>query len=175
MADMPLMSLSHSAVRVVDLPRMLAFFTDVLGFVVTDRRPLESREMVFLSRSPGEHHQIVLVSGGDKPKQEINHLAFRVETLADLRKILAVVAEQPDTALETVSHGTTWSIYFRDPENNRYEVLTDTPWHVAQPLRFEVDYSLSDEELIAATEERIRDLPDFAPKEEWRAAHTKRL
>ncbi len=174
MPDTPIMTLSHFAVPVADMPTMERFYTETLGFVVTDRRKFEKSELVFMSRSPDEHHQLVLQAGG-KPRDEFNHLAFRVDSLTDLRQMLDILSPLPGTAVETVSHGTTWSIYFRDPENNRIEILTPTPWHVEQPLRFEVDYGLSDADLIAATEAHIRDLPGFCPREEWFAAHTASL
>ncbi len=174
MPDRPIMTLSHFAVPVKDMPTMERFYTETLGFVVTDRRKFEKSELVFMSRSPDEHHQLVL-QGGGKPRDEFNHLAFRVDSLAQVRQMLGVLSPLPGTAVETVSHGTTWSIYFRDPENNRLEIFTRTPWHVEQPLRFEVDYSLSDEDLIAATEAHIRDLPGFGPSEEWYADHAANL
>jgi hypothetical protein len=72
-----------------------------------------------------------------------------------------------------VSHGTTWSIYFRDPEDNRLELFTDTPWHVNQPCRFEVDFAMSNEELLEFTERRIKDLPGFVEVSKWRESHSK--
>ena len=57
-------SISHFEIKVRDLPGMEAFYTDTLGFRVTDRSPEDSsrggHRMVFLSQNPGEHHQIVL-------------------------------------------------------------------------------------------------------------------
>ena len=72
-----------------------------------------------------------------------------------------------DLAVETVSHGTSWSVYFRDPEGNRLELFVDTPWHVAQPLRFPIDLSMPDNELIAWTKERNSGLPDFQSAVKW--------
>jgi catechol-2,3-dioxygenase len=76
-----------------------------------------------------------------------------------------------DTSVESVTHGTTWSIYFRDPEGNRLEVFADTPWHVSQPCRFSIDLELNDDELYEYTEEKIRNLPGFKSAEEWRKSH----
>ena len=41
------------------------FYTRVLGLSVTDRATIRGADVVFLSRNPDEHHQIVLVSGRD--------------------------------------------------------------------------------------------------------------
>ena len=50
-------ALSHFEIRARDLPRIEAFYTQVLGFAVTDRSPEGAHPMVFLSAHPGEHHQ----------------------------------------------------------------------------------------------------------------------
>jgi catechol 2,3-dioxygenase len=60
------------------------------------------------------------------------------------------------------SHGTTWSVYFKDPEGNGLEVFCDTPWHVDQPQGDDWDPTLTDDELLGWTESRFRDEPGFA-------------
>ena len=77
--------------------------------------------------------------------------------------------------LQTVSHGTTWSIYFRDPENNRFEIFTDTPWYVHQPCKFFIDFELSDEELIQFTEKKINKMPGYSIVSEWKKLHKNSL
>ena len=77
--------------------------------------------------------------------------------------------------VDAVSHGTSWSVYFRDPEGNRLELFADTPWHVAQPVRFAVDLSLPEDELIEWTREKIAALPDFQPAKPWFEELAKRL
>ena len=57
------LSFSHLGFFVHDLERMERFYTDILGFVATDRGIARGRPLVFLSRDPREHHQIVLVDG----------------------------------------------------------------------------------------------------------------
>jgi len=156
---------------------METFYTATLGFVVTDRSPPGARRMVFLSRNAGEHHQIVLAEsdGGEFAAGTLDHLAFRTGDLASLRAVHRVIEARGDIAAETVSHGTSWSVYFRDPEGNRIEIFVDTPWHVAQPLRFPIDLAMPDDELIAWTEAKIRSLEDFQPAEGWFAAHGHRV
>lgn len=72
---------------------------------------------------------------------------------------------------QTVSHDTTWSIYFNDPEVNRSEIFAETPWHVCQPCRFEVDSLLTDEALYRYTKRKSQHLPGFAVKSQWHASH----
>jgi catechol-2,3-dioxygenase len=174
--DFSNMLLSHVELYVQDIAQMENFFTKKLGFVVTDRGEGKSG-MVFLSRSPNEHHQIVL-----NPRQShrsiespIDHISFRVESLSELRVFNASLKENSEIELQTVSHGTTWSIYFRDPENNRFEIFTDTPWYVNQPCKFVVDFELSDEELIQFTENTIKNFSGYSKASEWKKSHKNSL
>ncbi len=167
------LTFSHAELRVRDLAAMESFFTDVLGFLVTDR----GETMVFLSRDAREHHQIVL-SRADDPQHgvgRLDHLALRAPGLDALRAVYHRLRTTHDAAPEPVSHGTTWSVYFRDPEGNRFEVFCETPWHVDQPVRFAIDLDLPEPELRAATEARIRALPGFGPKRPWHDALARRL
>lgn len=173
---MPL-GLSHFEIKVRRLAPMEDFYTRVLGFVVTDRSLPGAHQMVFLSANAGEHHQVVLAEAeaGDFASGSLDHLAFRVDDLATLRRLYDALEAYGGLTIETVSHGTSWSLYVHDPEGNRIELFVDTPWHVAQPLRFPIDLSLPDDELVARTEERIREHADFAPIESWFDKHRKRL
>ena len=128
--------------------------------------------MVFLSRNPDEHHQLVLNPRESfKPVESpVDHISFRIDSLVNLRVFYKALLSS-STTLQTVSHGTTWSIYFRDPERNRLELFTDTPWHVNQPCRFEINLELSNEKLLEFTEHRIKNSPGFRAVEDWRKSH----
>jgi catechol 2,3-dioxygenase len=54
---------SHMGFYVRDLERMARFYQDVLCFTETDRGDLGAVQLVFLSRDPAEHHQLVLATG----------------------------------------------------------------------------------------------------------------
>ena len=54
---------SHMGLSVKDISKMEDFYTRVLGFTVTDRGHAGGMKLVFLSRDPMDHHQIVLASG----------------------------------------------------------------------------------------------------------------
>ena len=172
------LSFSHLGFFVHDLERMERFYTDILGFVATDRGIARGRPLVFLSRDPREHHQIVLVDGrtGALDDRVINQISLRVEGLEDLRQILpALEAESDVTEIDPINHGIAWSIYFRDPENNRIEIFCDAPWYVEQPMVEKLDLSTDDEAIHARTEEAIRDRPGFQPMTDWRAAFAEKL
>lgn len=65
--SVPSLAFSHMGFYVRDLPLMEDFYSRVLGFTVTDRGELPTPKgkvgLVFLSRDPNEHHQIVLATG----------------------------------------------------------------------------------------------------------------
>jgi catechol-2,3-dioxygenase len=159
-------------IHVSDLARMEDFYTRVLGFAVTDRGALGATAIVFLSRDPREHHQIILASGRPQAAafNPINQISFRMAEFAGLREMHRRLQAEKVAELSPVSHGNALSVYFRDPEGNRVELFVDTPWYVRQPLRVPMDMNLSDGELWQWAETHARALPGFQPVEDWRAA-----
>jgi catechol 2,3-dioxygenase len=170
-AAVPDLAMSHVGFHVRDLAGMEDFYTRVLGFTVTDRGQLGAVYLVFMSRDPAEHHQVVLISG--RPDADhfnvINQLSFRVRDLAALRYFASALPGEKATEIRPVTHGNAISLYFRDPEGNRIELFLDTPWYCAQPCREPVDFSLSDEQILAETEKLARALPGFKSREAWMA------
>lgn len=112
---------SHMGFHVTDLEAMAAFYTEGLDFTITDRGALGAVSLVFLSRDPDEHHQIVLASGRPEalPFNPINQISFRVDDLASLRAAQARLLAFGATQVEATTHGNAISIYARDPEGNR--------------------------------------------------------
>lgn len=163
---------SHMGFFVRDIDRMARFYGDTLGFHVTDRGLLGAAQLVFFSRHPGEHHQVVLISG--RPTEPhfnpINQISMRVADLATLRLLRDRVAAEPDVSeLLAATHGNAISIYFRDPEGNRLELFLDTPWYCEQPLREPIDLDRPDEEVMAQAEALARSRPRFRSRAQWRA------
>ena len=134
-ARRPTAQFTHLGFQVTDLEGMIAFYSRVIGLVLTDRGPYyRGGEIAFMSRNPREHHQVVLASGrsADTPTI-INQLSFTVDSLEDLREFYAIVVAEGVKGLAPRNHGNAWSIYFEDPEGNRIELYAATPWHVGQP------------------------------------------
>ena len=176
----PRLSLGHATLAVRDLDRMVAFYTDVLGFHVSNRgEPVPGMgEMAFLTQDPTAHHQIVLVHTPEPATRGFmlaDHLAFRTESLDDLRAIGDRLAAAAVDSVIPVSHGNAWSLYFTDPEGNGLECFVDSPFHVAQPYADGLDLSTSDTEIEAATRDKIESLPEFQPFATWREAMAERL
>ena len=146
---------------------MLGFYTGVLGFRITDRGPLGEEggpEIVFMSQVETDHHQLAFlpIRKGDEPSNSLDHMAFRVDSLADVRTMGETLkADGRATGLAPVTHGNAWSYYFKDPEGNGIEVFCDTPWHVAQPQAKAWDPGLTDAELRAFMRQLKFDLPRY--------------
>jgi catechol-2,3-dioxygenase len=177
MTSVPEFSFSHMGMYVTDAARMEDFYTRVLGFAVTDRGNLGSIRIVFLSRDPREHHQIILATG--RPEgggfNPINQISFRMADFAGLREMHRRLEKEGVKELSPVSHGNALSLYFRDPEGNRIELFIDTPWYVDQPMRIPMDMSLPDDALWQWAEKTARALPGYKPVEQWRSELVKRM
>ncbi|HUR59044.1 MAG TPA: VOC family protein [Opitutaceae bacterium] len=163
-------TLSHFGIFVTDIAKMVDFYTRFLGFIVSDRGDRDNGgAIVFMTRDPAEHHQLVMATGkpANMPFNPVNQISLRVDSLATLRKMHEGLKKEPVKILGPVSHGNALSVYFLDPEGNRVELLIDTPWYVPQPFRVEVDLGLPDDKLWAHLERIARDTPGFKPRAEW--------
>ena len=164
------LSFSHMGFYVRDLERMARFYKEVMCFFETDRGDLGPVQLVFLSRDPCEHHQIVLATGRptDLSFSVINQISLRVPDLATLRTVRDRVTADPDVSdLVCATHGNAVSIYFHDPEGNRLEVFLDMPWYCEQPLREPIDLDQSDEAVMAVAEALARSRPKFRSRTQW--------
>lgn len=170
MARPPNAQLSHIGFLVRDLEGMIDFYSRVLGLVVTDRGPYRmGGEIVFMSATPEEHHQIVLVSGRTDTQHAsiVNQISFHVDTLEDLRTFYAALVAEKVKEMAPRNHGNAWSVYFHDPEGNRLELYTPSPWYVAQPFGKELDLTEPVQTIMAKTEAMLRAEPTLATREAW--------
>jgi catechol 2,3-dioxygenase len=173
---------SHAVLYVRHLDAMIAFYRDVLGFRVTDRGLLDpvalpGIEVAFLSQVGSDHHQLAFapVRAGEESSNTLDHLAFRVESFAELKAMAeALTRDGRATDINAVNHGNAWSVYFKDPDGNGLEVFCDSPWSVQQPQLRPWDLAMSESELRAQTEAQFRDQPGFRPMEEFYAEHRRR-
>lgn len=168
---------SHIGLYVTDLPKVARFYKEALRFTQTDFGDLGATQLVFLSRDPAEHHQIVLATGrpADMAFNVVNQISFRVPDLPTLRDFHDRLLAHGATDMLPVTHGNAISVYCRDPEGNRLELFLDTPWYCDQPLREPIDFSESDEQIMARAEAIATRLPKFMKREDWQAEVARRM
>jgi catechol 2,3-dioxygenase len=169
---------SHMGLSVKDIVKMEGFYTRALGFTVTDRGVAGGMKLVFLSRNPLDHHQIVLASGRpaelpantDNPQfgPSINQISFKMGSLADLRAILTVLQSEGGGNLFPANHGVAWSIYAHDPEGNNLEFFVETDWYIRQPFLIPLDLTKTDDELFELTKAMCEKSDGYEPYGEWR-------
>ena len=170
MSERQKLSFSHVGVFVHDLPRMVDFYTRVLGLVISDRAVRsDGSEIAFMTLDPREHHQVVFASDrpAELPYNMIQQLSFRAENLAALRETYAALKREPIVELGPISHGNAISAYFRDPEGNRLEVFIDTKWHVPQPCAASVDLTKPEADIMDFVERQVATLTGAKPRADW--------
>jgi catechol 2,3-dioxygenase len=177
MSAVPNAQLTHVGLYVNDMDAMVSFYTRLVGFIVTDRGTFLGRDLTFLSRRADEHHQMVLVTGrrAADDVQLLSQVSFRVDDLDALKVFHQGALQLGATEMEGRNHGNSWSIYFRDPEGNRIEMYTPTPWYVRQPWRVALDLAEANESIVSTTRKLIEDSATWAPVEIWQAELAARL
>ena len=144
--------LSHVVLYVKDLDKMVAFYRDVLGLV---KYREHAGRMVFLTADPEvEDHELALVKGREGDAKIIAHIAWRVETPADVKAYYERFKAQGIPIDHCVSHayeemGNTVSCYFLDPEGNRLEVYALVAERDAQRINRPLDLDKNLDEIVA--------------------------
>ena len=164
---------------------MERFYCDLMGFSVTDRGEALGYNLLLLSRSPDDHHQIVLATG--KPANippntanpifgpAINQISFWVDGLSELRLLYQKLVGAGVKNIRPINHGIAWSLYFPDPEGNNLECFVDTPWYMKQPCAELLDLSLDDDALLKVTHDLCRRSKGYRPYAQWRAEIAARM
>ena len=122
---MPGHTIGHVHLKVRDVERATAFYTDVFDLAVGDRYD----RFVFLTF--GEHHHDVALQevGHDAPGPEggvgLYHAAIEVESRADLEAVYTTLCGRGVT-VSPVDHGISKALYFTDPDGNGLEAYLDT-------------------------------------------------
>ncbi len=126
----PRVDVGHVHLKVSDLERAVAFYTEVLGFELTQRYGTQA---AFLSAG-GYHHHVGLNTwesrGGPPPAPGTTglfHVAFRYPDRAALAVALRRLLDH-GVALDGASdHGVSEALYLRDPDGNGIELYWDRP------------------------------------------------
>jgi len=143
--------LGHVVLRASNLRRSVEFYTQVLGFKISDIYPEEMMPggMVFMRCNP-DHHGIALVGGmpGPSEKRELHHLAFEVDTLDEVFLARKRLREHgvPIVFQGRRRAGVQVAVEFLDPDGHHLEIY----WGLDQ----------------VGADGHVR------PKNEWREAHS---
>jgi catechol-2,3-dioxygenase len=129
---MPVRRLNHAVLYVRDAEASASFYERVLDF---ERLPMGFPGAVFM-RAPGStnDHDLGLFSIGEDAQPSaagrasvgLYHLAWEVETLADLDE-LAGRLQDAGSLVGASDHGTTKSLYAKDPDGLEFEVAWIIP------------------------------------------------
>jgi catechol 2,3-dioxygenase-like lactoylglutathione lyase family enzyme len=127
-----LRKVGHVVLNVSDLEASTRFYTELLGFQVTDRYPesMVPGGMVFL-RCATDHHTVALVGGAPKGERtSLNHFAFEVGSLDEVFEARKWLREHgvPITFEGRRRAGCQIAVEFLDPDGNNLEIY----WGVDQ-------------------------------------------
>jgi catechol-2,3-dioxygenase len=124
---MPVQRLNHAVLYVRDVDRSVAFYTQSLGFRVVHQFP--GRAAFLQAEGSTNDHDLGLfavgtsagASGAGRGSVGLYHLAWEVDTLAELKRIAGVLAEH-GALVGASDHGTTKALYAHDPDGLEFEV-----------------------------------------------------
>jgi len=119
-------SISHIVLRVSDLERSVKFYSEVMGFSVSDVYPetMMPGRMVFM-RYNSEHHGVALVGGRkENERGDLHHMAFQVKSLETLLRARDHLRKhQVKIDFEGRRRaGCQIAVEFMDPDNNHLEI-----------------------------------------------------
>jgi catechol 2,3-dioxygenase len=126
----PRVDIGHVHLAVAELDRAVAFYTEALGFEVTQRT---GDSAAFLSAG-GYHHHLGLFTGpgsdGHVPSPQaagLVHFAIRYPDRAALGAAVRRLREQGTPIERAADHGVSESVYLRDPDGNGVALCWDRP------------------------------------------------
>lgn len=139
--------LGHVAVHVGDPDAAAAFYTEFLGFQAVGRSttPVTGKMALLTSDRSEEDHILQLVE-----KREGEHVAFRVDTLADLKEMHRKAKRQNIPILMAANHGTQVGFFVRDSAGRFVEIYWPTGRTDIEATLKPIDLDLPDEEIMAA-------------------------
>lgn len=123
-------TIGHVHLKVADLDRAIHFYSDLLGFAVTQRF---GDQAAFLGAG-GYHHHIGLntweSAGATQPPPGhtgLYHSAFLYPDRQQLARALRRVLDAGIKLDGAADHGVSEAVYLRDPDSNGVELYRDRP------------------------------------------------
>jgi catechol-2,3-dioxygenase len=122
--------LNHAVLFVSDLERSVAFYRDVMGFRVVNMAPAGMGAAFLQAPESTNDHDLGLFaigagagpSGAGQSTVGLYHLAWEVDTLADLADLRDRLTDS-GALVGASDHGTTKSLYGKDPDGLEFEVV----------------------------------------------------
>jgi catechol-2,3-dioxygenase len=144
--SLEMIGLGHVGMYAKNPASLAEFYGDVMGMQVVGgsdaTHPIGAT--AFLSSHPGEeHHQIAMFSNA-----ELAHRAFKVGSLAALKRFYQKIVERGMPIKSQFNHGNAFAFYFADPEGNLIEVYWRTGLEYPQPFAQATDLTKTEEELL---------------------------
>lgn len=119
--------IGHVVLRSADLERSVEFYTQIMGFEISDVYPEDMVPgcMIFM-RCNTDHHGVALVGArnGENPHEELHHMAFEVPYLDDVFRARAHLRKHnvPIDFEGRRRAGVQIAVEFRDPDDHRLEI-----------------------------------------------------
>ena len=127
--------LNHAVLYARDIERSVAFYSEVLGFRRIDMTPEGFAGAAFM-QAPGStnDHDLGLFeiganagpSGAGDTTVGLYHLAWEIDTLAEMKQLAASLADN-GALVGSSDHGTTKSLYSKDPDGLEFEIAWIVP------------------------------------------------
>lgn len=120
----------HIGLYCHDLPKMVDFYTGVLGMKVSD---VNEKGLTFL-RFGSDHHSLVLAKAPDEGQiksaaaKTLHHIALEVADLDELKRIRKYLLARGVHVHGKIKHegpGMNYVVDFDDPEGNRVQFFSD--------------------------------------------------
>jgi catechol-2,3-dioxygenase len=140
----------HVGLSARDPAALAGFYRDVLGLYVVPTDTSALGATAFLSSHPAE----VAVDLAIFANPALQHTAFEVRSLADLRAIYQRVLDRGVPVKMALDHGISLSLYFEDPEGHLVEVYWPTGVACTPRHGESIDLTRSGEELRRDVAER---------------------
>ena len=124
---MPVTRLNHAVLYVRDVKRSVDFYRDALGFDVVMTMP--GAAFLRAGGSTNDHDlglfeigSQAAESGAGRATVGLYHLAWEVDTLAELERLAGTLSSM-GALVGSSDHGTTKSLYGKDPDGLEFEVV----------------------------------------------------